>query len=99
MFAATTRNVVETARQHHEMSPIATVALGRLLTGGAMMGTMMKNDSDVVTIQIKGNGPIGAMTVTADSKGRVKGFVANPQVMLPVKTENLILRVRWDLAC
>lgn len=47
-------------RQHHEMSPIATVALGRLLTGGAMMGTMMKNDSDVVTIQIKGNGPIGA---------------------------------------
>ena len=41
VFAATTRNVVETARQHHEMSPIATVALGRLLTGGAMMGTMM----------------------------------------------------------
>ncbi len=64
---------------------VATVALGRLLTGGAMMGTMMKNDSDVVTIQIKGNGPIGAMTVTADSKGRVKGFVANPQVMLPLK--------------
>lgn len=89
MFAATTRNVVETARQHHEMSPIATVALGRLLTGGAMMGTMMKNDSDVVTIQIKGNGPIGAMTVTADSKGRVKGFVANPQVMLPLKDGKL----------
>ena len=55
VFAATTRNVVETARQHHEMSPIATVALGRLLTGGAMMVTMMKNDSDVVTIQIKGH--------------------------------------------
>lgn len=89
VFAATTRNVVETARQHHEMSPIATVALGRLLTGGAMMGTMMKNDSDVVTIQIKGNGPIGAMTVTADSKGRVKGFVANPQVMLPLKDGKL----------
>ena len=82
VFAATTRNVVETARQHHEMSPIATVALGRLLTGGAMMG-------DVVTIQIKGNGPIGAMTVTADSKGRVKGFVANPQVMLPLKDGKL----------
>ena len=78
VFAATTRNVVETARQHHEMSPIATVALGRLLTGGAMMGTM-----------IKGNGPIGAMTVTADSKGRVKGFVANPQVMLPLKDGKL----------
>ena len=53
------------------------------------MGTMMKNDSDVVTIQIKGNGPIGAMTVTADSKGRVKGFVANPQVMLPLKDGKL----------
>ena len=89
VLAATTRNVVETARQHHEMSPIATVALGTLLTGGAMMGTMMKNDSDVVTIQIKGNGPIGAMTVTADSKGRVKGFVANPQVMLPLKDGKL----------
>ena len=89
VFSATTGNVVETARQHHEMSPIATVALGRLLTGGAMMGTMMKNDSDVVTIQIKGNGPIGAMTVTADSKGRVKGFVANPQVMLPLKDGKL----------
>ena len=88
-FAATTRKVDETASQHHEMSPIATVALGRLLTGGAMMGTMMKNDSDVVTIQIKGNGPIGAMTVTADSKGRVKGFVANPQVMLPLKDGKL----------
>ena len=49
----------------------------------------MKNDSDVVTIQIKGNGPIGAMTVTADSKGRVKGFVANPQVMLPLKDGKL----------
>ena len=83
VFAATTRNVVETARQHHEMSPIATVALGRLLTGGAMMGTMMKNDSDVVTIQIKGNGPIGAMTVTADSKGNVKGYVGNPNVLIP----------------
>ena len=67
------------------MSPIGTIALGRLLAGGAMMGTMMKNDSDVLTIQIKGNGPIGAMTVTANSKGEVKGMVANPEVMLPLK--------------
>ena len=88
-FAATTKGLVEEAKERHNMSPIATVALGRLLTGGAMMGTMMKNDSDVVTIQIKGNGPIGAMTVTADSKGRVKGFVANPQVMLPLKDGKL----------
>lgn len=88
-FAASTREVVETARQKHETSPIATVALGRLLTGGAMMGTMMKNDSDMITIQIKSDGPIGSMTVTADTRGNVKGFVANPQVMLPLKDGKL----------
>ena len=84
-FAATTKDVVETARKNHNMSPIATIALGRLLTGGAMMGTMMKNDTDVLTIQVKGNGPLGAMTVTAETNGHVKGRVANPQAMLPLK--------------
>ena len=84
-FAATTKDVVETARKNHNMSPIATIALGRLLTGGAMMGTMMKNDTDVLTIQVKGNGPLGAMTVTAETNGHVKGCVANPQAMLPLK--------------
>ena len=88
-FAATTKDLVEKARQLHNFSPIATVALGRLLTGGAMMGTMMKGDADLVTIQIKGDGPIGSMTVTADSKGRVKGYVANPQVMMPPKDGKL----------
>lgn len=88
-FAASTRNLCEEARQRHNMSPIATVALGRLLTGGAMMGAMMKNDADIVTIQIKGDGPIGSMTVTADPRGRVKGYVANPQVMLPLKNGKL----------
>lgn len=88
-FAATTKNLVEEAKNRHNTSPIATVALGRLLTGGAMMGTMMKNDADIVTIQIKSDGPIGAMTVTADAKGRVKGFVKNPHVMLPLKNGKL----------
>ncbi len=88
-FAADTTQMVETAKCKHETSPIATVALGRLLTGGAMMGVMMKNDSDVVTIQIKAQGPIGSMTVTADAKGNVKGFVGNPQVMLPLKDGKL----------
>ena len=88
-FAATTRGVVETARKDHNTSPIATVALGRLLTGAAMMGIMMKNDSDILTVQIKGNGPIGAMTVTAEPNGHVKGFVANPEVMLPPKNGKL----------
>lgn len=88
-FAASTKNLCEEARQRHNMSPIAAVALGRLLTSGAMMGAMMKNDADIVTIQIKGDGPIGSMTVTADPKGRVKGYVANPQVMLPLKNGKL----------
>jgi molecular chaperone Hsp33 len=88
-FAASTKNLCEEARRRHDMSPIGAVALGRLLTGGAMMGTMMKNDADIVTIQIKGDGPIGSMTVTADPRGRVKGYVANPQVMLPLKDGKL----------
>ena len=82
-FAATTKETVEASRQAHNTSPVATAALGRLLTGGAMMGSMMKNDSDMLTIQIKGDGPIGGLTVTADSKGNVKGYVEHPEVMLP----------------
>ena len=88
-FAATTKGLVEEAKERHNMSPIATVALGRLLTGGAMMGAMMKNDADILTVQIKGNGPIGSMAVTANPKGEVKGFVGNPQVMLPLKDGKL----------
>ena len=82
-FAATTRNMVETARQAHNTSPVASAALGRLLTAGAMMGTMMKNEKDVLTIQINCDGPIQGLTVTADYKGNVKGYVENPGVMLP----------------
>lgn len=82
-FAAYTKQTVEDARRAHNTSPVATAALGRLLTAGAMMGSMMKNDSDVLTIQIKSDGPIGGLVVTADSKGDVKGYVNNPEVMLP----------------
>lgn len=82
-FAATTRELVEYARSVHESSPVATAALGRLLTAGAMMGVMMKGDKDLLTLQIKGDGPIQGITVTANSKGLVKGYVYNPEVMLP----------------
>lgn len=81
-FAATTRETVETARAAHNTSPVATAALGRLLTAGAMMGTMMKGEKDLLTLQIKGSGPIGGITVTADSLGRVKGYVDHPDVIL-----------------
>lgn len=82
-FAATTKETVETARGAHNTSPVATAALGRLLTGGAMMGVMMKGDQDVLTLQIRCSGPIGGLMVTADSKGNVKGYVNNPDVILP----------------
>jgi len=82
-FAATTRDLVEKARAAHNTSPVATAALGRLLTGGVLMGTMMKNEKDVLTIQIKCDGPIQGLTVTADNQGNVKGYVENPMVMLP----------------
>lgn len=82
-FAATARDTVETARQAHDLSPVATAALGRTLIGGVMMGAMLKGEKDVLTLQIKGDGPIGQITVTADSKGIVKGYVQNPSVMLP----------------
>lgn len=86
-FAATTRNLVEEARKIHDTSPIATAALGRLLTGGAMMGSMMKGEKDLITLQIRGDGPIGGLVVTADSKARVKGYVHEPMVMLPANKE------------
>lgn len=82
-FAATTKELVETARAAHNTSPTATAALGRLLTGGAMMGSMMKGEKDILTLQIKCNGPIKGLTVTADPNGNVKGYVNNPEVMLP----------------
>ena len=88
-FAATTKNLVEDARQHHNTSPVATAALGRTLTAGAIMGSMMKNDTDMLTLQIRGDGPIEGITVTADSHANVKGYVGNPDVMLPPKNGKL----------
>ena len=85
-FAATTKELVEKARAAHDTSPVATAALGRLLTGGVMMGVMMKGEKDLLTLQVKGDGPIGGITVTADSQGHVKGYVENPDVLLPANT-------------
>ena len=82
-FAAYTKDMVELARASHDTSPTATAALGRLLTAGSMMGVMMKGDKNLLTLQIKSGGPIDGITVTADSKGNVKGYVGNPQVMVP----------------
>ncbi|MSS62574.1 Hsp33 family molecular chaperone HslO [Velocimicrobium porci] len=86
-FAATTKELVEHARSIHNTSPVATAALGRLLTAGSMMGSMMKGESDMLTLQIQCNGPIEGLTVTADSKANVKGYVNNPNVMLPPNSQ------------
>lgn len=81
-FAGTTKEIVETARSIHNTSPVATAALGRLLTAGALMGAAFKNDSDLLTLQIQCSGPIGGLTVTADAHCNVKGYVNNPEVIL-----------------
>lgn len=86
-FAATTRQMVETARQMHDTSPVVTAALGRLLTAGSMMGSMLKGEEDLLTLQVTGDGPMGGMTVTADSKGHVKGYANEPQVILPANSQ------------
>lgn len=82
-FACTTRELVEKARTAHDTSPVVTAALGRLLTAGCMMGSMLKGEKDILTLQVKGTGPMKGMTVTADSWGNVKGYATFPQVILP----------------
>lgn len=86
-FAVTSKNLVEEARRRHDTSPAATAALGRLLTAGAMMGAMMKGEKDVLTLRVKGDGPIGGITVTANSRADVKGTVINPQVLLHARAD------------
>ena len=82
-FAITSRETVERARKAHDLSPVVTAALGRLMTGGVMMGSMLKGEKDMLTLQIGGAGPVRGLTVTADSQGNVKGYADNPQAMMP----------------
>ena len=86
-FCATTRELTEYARQCHDTSPVVTAALGRLLTAGAIMGSMQKGEDDILTIQLRGDGPMRGMTVTADSKANVKGYPVVNDVMLPANSK------------
>ena len=79
-----TTNLVEKARIIHDLSPLTTAALGRVLTITALIGADMKNATDKLTIQIKGNGPIGKIVAVADSTPKVKACITNPQVELPL---------------
>lgn len=78
-------SVVQKAFEIHKTYPVATAALGRVLTAAILIGTMQKNDDDIITIQIKGDGPLGTILATANSKGGVKGYVSNPDIDLPLK--------------
>ena len=85
IFVANTKELVQASFEKHHTSLVATAALGRLLTAGAMMGAMQKGEKDLLTLKIKGDGPIGSITVTADALSRVKGYVGNPSVDIPLK--------------
>lgn len=84
VICADTAELVETARKIHDLSPVATAAFGRLLTITAIMGNEMKGEKNKLTIQMKGNGPLGTMLTTSDNFPRVKGYVSNPIVDLPL---------------
>ncbi len=84
-FCATTKGMVEDARRAHDTTPVCTAALGRLLTAGVMFGSMLKEDRALVTLQVRGDGPAGGITVTADSHFHAKGYVNQPHVQIPLK--------------
>lgn len=85
-FAARTTGLVEELRRRHHTSPTATAALGRASTAAAMMGAMLKNE-EKLTVQVKGNGPLGQIVVDANAKGDVRGYVENPNVDLPLNAK------------
>ena len=84
-FAAVTTEMVQEAQTYHGTSPVASAALGRSLTAGVMMGSMLKGEKDLISLLIRGDGPLGGVTVTADSQGHAKGYVYDPSVYIPAK--------------
>jgi molecular chaperone Hsp33 len=96
-FAVDSTEMVAEAREIHKTFPVVTAALGRLLSAGAMMGSMMKGDKDLITLTVKGDGPIGSITVTADSHGNVKGFPGNPSVDIPTREDPVSGAVKLDV--
>lgn len=87
LFVASSTNLVEKARRIHNTSPTATAALGRALTGAAMMGIAMKGEKDSLTFKIKGDGPVGSIVTVANNRGEVKGYVDNPYADVPSRAD------------
>ena len=86
-MAITGRTLVERARQIHKTLPVVTAALGRALMACSMMGDQLKGEGSSVTLRLKGNGPMGGLTAVSDAEGNVRGFVQNPAVLLPLRTD------------
>lgn len=86
-FACTTKELTEYARRVHNTTPVTTAALGRLMAGGLMMGTMLKGEDELITLRIQGEGPARGALVTANSKGEIKGYVNNPDVNIPLRPD------------
>jgi molecular chaperone Hsp33 len=80
VVCCSTTNLVEEARKLHDLSPLSTAAMGRVLTITALIGSEMKNKTDKLTIQIKGNGPIGKIVAVSDNIPNVKACITNPQI-------------------
>lgn len=87
VYLTITTDMVEEARNIHQTTPLATAGLGRVLTGAGLMALMLKNDSDKLTVQFKGDGPAKQILATAYADGRVKGYIANPNVDLPLRDD------------
>lgn len=85
--AAVTTGLVERARQIHNTTPVATAALGRTLTATAIMGSQLKVDDGSVTVQVKGNGPLGTIVCVGDADGYVRGYLQNPSADLPLRPD------------
>ena len=84
VYVTITTDTVAKAAEIHKTTPLATAGLGRVLTGAGLMGLMLKNEGDRLTVQFKGDGPAGQILATADGRGNVKGYIANPDVDLPL---------------
>ncbi|MBE6701451.1 MAG: Hsp33 family molecular chaperone HslO [Ruminococcaceae bacterium] len=87
LIFADTSMIVNVAFEHHRTTPTATATLGRALTAASLMGSLMKNPTDSLTLQIKGDGPAGTITCVSDYSGNVRGYMDNPTVDLPLKPD------------
>lgn len=87
IIAAETTEIVQEAATNHNTSPTATAALGRMLTAGSLMGSMLKNETDSITVQVNGGGICDGILVTGRANGRVKGYIVNPEADLPLNAK------------